>query len=134
MYTLIGILHFVSDSRCCLPSTSPALNIAHTDLTLNLLLCNNTHIQSSTDSKLLLSFPTTPCLRFQPPAKQTVLEISLQITLCLPNPPGSEGNQTPAFPCPHRNRPQLHSNRTYSDCILTKMLNVQISLFDLIHF
>lgn len=63
-----------------------------------------THSQH-TDSKLLLSFPTTPYLRSQPPAKQTVLEISLQITLCLPNPPRSEGNQNPASPCPHRNRP-----------------------------
>lgn len=59
-----------------------------------------THSQP-TDSKLLLSFPTTPCLRSQPPAKQTVLEISLQITLCLPNPPESRRNQNPGSPCPH---------------------------------
>ncbi len=75
-----------------------------------------THSQP-TDSKLLLSFPTTPCLRSQPPAKQTVLEISLQITLCLPNPPGSRGNQNPGSPCPHRKRPQPHSHRNHVDCI-----------------
>lgn len=69
-----------------------------------------THSQP-TDSKLLLSFPTTPCLHSQPPAKQTVLEISLQITLCLPNPPGSGGNQNLGSPCPHRNRHEPPSHR-----------------------
>ena len=89
-----------------------------------------THSQP-TDSKLLLSFPTTPCLHSQPPAKQTVLEISLQITLCLPNPPGSRGNQNPGSPCPHRNRPQPHSHTHHIDGVFVYNPN-SVFLFHLI--
>lgn len=74
-----------------------------------------THSQP-TDSKLLLSFPTTPCLRSQPPAKQTVLEISLQITLCLPNPLRAEQIKTQDLPAPTQ-RPDPHSCWNHVDCI-----------------
>lgn len=103
---------------CCLPSIESGPDHStyqhHTEPTA---VQQYTHSQP-TDSKLLLSFPTTPCLRSQPPAKQTVLEISLQITLCLPNPPGSGGNQNPGSPCPHRHKPKPRSHRSPADCFL----------------
>lgn len=103
---------------CCLPSIESGPDHStyqhHTEPTA---VQQYTHSQP-TDSKLLLSFPTTPCLRSQPPAKQTVLEISLQITLCLPNPPGSGGNQNPGSPCPHRHKPEPRSHRSPADCFL----------------
>ena len=51
------------------------------------------------DSKLLLSLPHH-ALCSQPPAKLTLLEISLQITQCLLDPLGSRGNQKPQAPPP----------------------------------
>lgn len=50
-----------------------------------------------TDINLLLSFPATPYVHSQPPAKQTVLQISLQITARLPNPPW-ERSKSGAWP------------------------------------
>lgn len=60
-----------------------------------------------TGRNALLSFPATPCLHSQPPAKQTVLQISLQITPRLPNPPESAINPEPCSPCPHTGSPLL---------------------------
>lgn len=60
-----------------------------------------------TGRNVRLSFPATPCLHSQPPAKQTVLQISLQITPRLANPPESAANPEPCAPCPHTGSPLL---------------------------
>lgn len=52
------------------PSSSPALTTAHTFTALKPTAVQQYTHSQPTDSKLLLSFPTTPCLRSQPPAKQ----------------------------------------------------------------
>lgn len=85
---------------CCLPSTSPALTIAHTGTTLNLLLCNNTHIHSP---------QTANCFSHSPPRPAFVLS-HLQNKLCwkfhykLPCvcqiPPGAEEIKTLDLPAP----------------------------------
>lgn len=119
---------------CCLPSIQSGPDHGtyqhHTQPTA---VQQYTHSQP-TDSKLLLSFPTTPCLRSQPPAKQTVLEISLQITLCLPNPPGSGGNQNPGSPCPHRHKPEpslAQKSCRLSSCFI--ILTIMFSFIRWIH-
>lgn len=71
-------------------------------LTTNLLLCNNAHIHSLQPANCFSHSTPHPCA--QPPAKRTLLEISLQITLCLLNPHGRR--KTPILS-------RAHSNRAY---------------------
>lgn len=99
--TLAVVLVFVHENlTCCLPSTSPAPTIAHTGTTLNLLLCNNTHIHSP---------QTANCFSHSPPRPAFVLS-HLQNKLCwkfhykLPCvcqiPPGAEEIKTLDLPAP----------------------------------
>lgn len=76
--------------RITLPATFPAIKPPMISKPIasrpNLLLCNNAHIHSLQPANCFSHSSPHPCA--QPPAKRTLLEISLQITLCLLNPPG----------------------------------------------
>lgn len=91
------------------PSNSPAWNTTRAGTTLNPLLCNNTHIHMLQTLNCFSHSPPRPAFVLSHLQNKTVLEISLQITSCLPNPPGSAGNQSLGSPCPHRDRQTLAS-------------------------
>lgn len=100
IYTSCALGLPVNVCSCCLPSIGPALTIAHTGTTLNLLLCNNTHIHSP---------QTANCFSHSPPRPAFVLS-HLQNKLCwkfhykLPCvcqiPPGAEEIKTLDLPAP----------------------------------
>lgn len=106
---------FMNVCCCCLPSTSPALTVAHTSTTLNLLLCNNTHIHSP---------QTANCFSHSPPRPAFVLS-HLQNKLCwkfhykLPCvcqiPPGAKEIKTLDLPAPTETDISL----THTENILT---------------
>lgn len=105
-YILAVLLGFFLSLNVCLllcaasPPSSPAPTIAHTSTTLNLLLCNNTHIHSP---------QTANCFSHSPPRPAFVLS-HLQNKLCwkfhykLPCvcqiPPGAEEIRTLDLPAP----------------------------------
>lgn len=120
---------FFLNIYCCLPSTTPALSIVHSSSTLNLPLCNNTHIHSTQTANCFSHSPPRPTFGLSHLQNKLCWKFHYKLPCVCQIPPGAKEIKTLHLPAPTETDLSL----THTEVILTVfslvILTIVIFLF-----